>query len=113
MGWELRGEEPCLERWKAFILAFSPSGRRPLDIPEDTGGLLALDRTPSGVDEADMGWCGLSGSDTDRKDGILLGASPRISSKSGVGVSGVSGGEPGVGGVSAMFKAGRLLGIWE
>lgn len=80
-----------------------PSGKRPLDMPAGGGGRLALDSTPNGVDDADMGLKGLSGSDTDRSDGILLGTSSKSSSSSGVGVSGVNGGDPGVGGVSAMF----------
>lgn len=86
-----------------------PAGKRPLDMPVGTGGRLAFERTPRCVEDADIGWSDLSGSDTDRNEGILLGILPsgakgECASESGVGVSGVSGGDPGVGGVSAIFE---------
>lgn len=80
------------------------SGRRPLDIPVDTGGRRALDRTPRGVEEADMLWPGFCGSEMDRKEGILFGIVPSLeTNSSGPGVSGVSSGDPGGDGVSAII----------
>ena len=103
---------PWRDRWKARILALISSGRRALDMPWATGGRRALDRTPKGVEDADMGWPGFWGSEMERSEGILLGMEASLAmslgmNSSGVGVSGVSGGDCGVVGESAIVATGR------
>jgi hypothetical protein len=70
------GGVPCLDRWKAFILASIPSDRPPpltwlprrLDEWCARFGRRALFSMPRGVDEAVIGAVG--GSETDRNEGI-------------------------------------------
>ena len=110
-------ELPWRDRANAFILALRSSGNRPLEVPE-AGGRLALDRTPTCVEEAVIVWPGAWESDTDRSEGILLGVSFRDSSVDSPGVSrGVLASEelrdPGVSGLSGTLgpsKSSDLVG---
>ena len=106
-------ELPWRDRANAFILAFKPSGKRPL-VGGGAGGRLALDKTPICVDEADMCWPGAWESDTDRSEGILLGMSFWASNAGSLGVScGVLASEelrePGVMGLSGMLCSSESL----